>query len=219
MTKDMFTEFANGSHFNHSLWYQPTAGSTGNAVPTPKSNAFHNPSNPDQLSNLGRHWLAGLLHHSVALTALCCPTVNCYRRLHTPWSPGAIEWGFDNRFAAFRVKVGEPQDTYIENRIPSGAANPYLVLAATVAAGLDGVERGLEPPTEMQSVGKLPRFLAETLSALENNEVMKKALGERFISWFLTLKRAEIQLLDGVDVLQQKEDDLEREKELYQFFF
>ena len=111
-------------------------------------NVFSDPEAPYKLSEVCRKWLAGILKHSSALTALCCPTVNCYRRLHIAIAPDKADWGIDARLACCRVKNYSPESTYIEFRLPSGSANPYLVMAATVAAGMDGLnnEYDLVPP-------------------------------------------------------------------------
>ena len=114
---------SSGLHYNHSLW--TLDGKT----------ALFDPSASDQLSDIARYWIGGLIKHSAALTALCSPTVNCYRRLHGPRLPDKANWGLEDRNASFRVKNYSEQGTYFENRIPGGSCNPYLVLAATVAAG------------------------------------------------------------------------------------
>ena len=118
------------------------------------------------------------MHHSNALTALTSPTVNCYRRLHTPWAPDLIDWALDDRSVSIRVKSnGTPRGTYMENRTPSSASNPYLVLAGTIAAGLDGVERQLPLPEERsKELGPLPQSLQEGLEALMKDEVLTLSL-------------------------------------------
>ena len=170
----------NGLHFNHSLWSIDG-----------KQNLFADPSDPDGLSVVARHWVAGLVKHARALSAICCPTVNCYRRLFTPWAPEKANWGIDDRFSSFRVKSQDVTATYVENRLPSGAANPYLVLAATVAAGLDGIANRLECPPErleFTDAVDLPRTLTEALKALQEDSVIVKALSEEFINWFVKVK-------------------------------
>ena len=98
------------------------------------------------------------MKHAGALTALCSPTVNCYRRLHSPWAADKEDWGLDDRFTSFRVKNYSKEATYVENRIPSGSCNPYVVLAATVAAGCSFVRSFVlfPPPLPLSSSLTLP---------------------------------------------------------------
>ena len=119
MTKTLPDERANGLHYNHSVFN--LAG----------YNAFYNPEAADNLSDVARYWMA----NAGALTAICSPTVNCYRRLHQPWAPDCADRGIEDRKTSFRMKAKTEKRTYIENRLPGGSANPYLVLAAIVAAG------------------------------------------------------------------------------------
>ena len=190
----------NGAHFNCSVW--DASGTT---------NLFADPGRPDGFSDFGRHWVAGLLKNADAMTALVCPTVNCYRRLHGPWAPKRFAWGVDDRHATFRVKnMGDPALTWVENRVPSGLANPYLALAANIAAGLDGVLNRLEPPPPGGLEGG-PRVLADledSLKALEASSVMREALGPDFVEYFCCLKReGEIKQLPKSDMAV--EDDVE----------
>lgn len=217
MSKPVLDQAGNGLHFNHSLW---TKRSTADDDP-PTENAFYDADRPDGLSAVARHWLAGLIRHGPALTALCSPTVNCYRRVHTEWAPDRIDWGPDSRFAAFRAKSTDASATYVENRLVSGAANPYLALAATVAAGLDGVVKRLElpPPRRGGPVDdaglSAPDSLPEALRALRDDEVMVAALGDEFVDWFVEAKtQLEIKRL-GDDVDRPIEKDLDV---YYKFF-
>ena len=110
------------AHFNHSLWT------------TDGQNAFSDPRGDQRLSDTARQWISGLVKHAGALTALCSPTVNCFRRLRSLKTRKA-SWGIDDRSVIFRVKNLSHDATYVENRIASAPCNPYLALAATVAAG------------------------------------------------------------------------------------
>jgi glutamine synthetase len=170
-----------GLHFNHSLW------STSES----QKNAMYDEDDPDRLSDVARWWVAGLLKHCNSLMALCCPTVNCYRRLGGSFAPTIVDWAIDDRHATFRVKNYGPKETYVENRMPSGPANPYLVLAATVAAGIDGIVNRLScPPQRVDGQGApLVTSLAKALDVLEADRTMKEALGEEFIRWFVQSKR------------------------------
>ncbi len=161
----------------------------------------------DPLSPLGRHFIAGVLHHSAALCALAAPTVNSYKRLlvgeslsGTTWAPAYIAHGPNNRTALVRTLPGR-----FEWRLPDSAANPYLVTAALIAAGLDGIDRALDPgpacsddlytlPLAMiraRGIGLLPQSLTEAVDALAANEVLHAALGDTLHGEFVRLKRAE----------------------------
>ncbi|XP_005104756.1 glutamine synthetase isoform X2 [Aplysia californica] len=178
MTKVDLNGISSGMHFNHSLW-------TNDGL-----NAFKDPSQPENLSELGRHWLAGLLHHAPGITAMCSPTVNCYRRVGSPWAPTYSNWGVQNRMATYRLKVeGHGRNVYLENRLASAASNPYLVLACTVAAGLDGIKRKLELPKADTNAAVLPNDLDSALTALEADTVLVEALGEDVVKHFVYAKR------------------------------
>ena len=111
---DMRDHCGNGAHFNHSIW--DLEGSR---------NLFRDEKKPDKVSNLALHWVAGLVKNMDAMTALLCPTVNCYRRIEGPWGPNLSTWGVDDRLSTIRVKNFGKTSTYIENRLPSGLVNPY----------------------------------------------------------------------------------------------
>ena len=190
MTKPVISESGciSGMHFSGSLW-------------TGDQNAFHDPQT-DGLSVIGRHWVAGLIRQGAALTALISPTVNCYRLVHTPDR---------GHCGLLRTVAASPCTTYVENRLPSSAANPYIVLAATVAAGIDGIVNRLELPDETET---LPSSLSEALSALEADTVLCGALGGEFITWFLTVKRqVEIAKVDRAK--KEGRDVLQVERQLY----
>jgi len=174
-------EGGTGAHFNHSVWDK-----------NGKKNIFYDPTKKDNVSDFARHWTAGLLKNMNAITAFFCPTVNCYRRMHAVWGPSVEAWGIDDRYSSFRIKNFGPTSTYVENRTPSGLANPYLVMAAVIAAGLDGVESKAELPPQRKDAPtrEVINNLEEALQALEASSVMKKALGEDFIEWFCMIKRS-----------------------------
>jgi len=151
--------------------------------------------------------MAGLLAHAPALCALAAPTVNSYKRLvvgrslsGATWAPAYITYGDNNRSTMVRIPYGR-----IEMRLPDGSCNPYLTTAAIIAAGLDGVERELDPgeghntnlydlsPMELREKGIdiLPQNLHEALLALEKDSVVKGALGEGLANEFLELKHME----------------------------
>jgi glutamine synthetase len=159
------------------------------------------------LSQLGYWFLGGLLEHAPALTAICAPTVNSYKRLvvgrslsGATWAPAYIAYGDNNRTACVRVPYGR-----IEFRLPDGAANPYLATAALAAAGLDGIDRKLDPgdplninlyelsPEEIQArgIGLLPQSLNAAIEALEADQLVQQGIGPDLAAEFIRLKRME----------------------------
>ena len=203
MTKPVVAHDASQLHFNHSLWVGD-------------SNVFHDPEKASRgLSTLGRRWIAGLLTHAAALSALCRPTVNCYRGLVEPLLASKSNWGFEDRKTMLRIVTSSAGKTYVENRLPNGPANPYVVLAATVAAGIDGLVNCLEPPSDTQDHSEpLPSSLSQAVSALEADKVLCDALGEEFVRWFSTVKR-EVEI-EAVNKAREKgRDEMEVERELY----
>lgn len=154
----------------------------------------------DGLSTTGEAFVAGLLEHADSLVALGCPTLNGYKRF-TPgsFSPYTRSWGYNNRTAAVRVPESAP--VRIENRVASAAANPYLVSAGTLAAGLHGIRAELDPdaPVSGDAEGQrppLPRSPEVALRALETDEELVAALGEEFVDVFTTVKRHELDLFN-----------------------
>jgi glutamine synthetase len=163
------------------------------------TNAFTPTAPGAPLSATGLAFLGGLLAHAPATAAFATPTINGYKR-YRPYSlaPERVIWGRENRGAMLRVigGAGDP-GTRIENRIGEPAANPYLYFASQIHAGLDGIERRLDPgPPEdrpYESSGPLlPRSLAEALAALRADTVLGEALGAGFVDYFCRIKEAEI---------------------------
>jgi len=173
-----------------------------------KKNLFEDESDKRGLglSELGYQFAAGLLAHAPALAAICCPTVNSYKRLvvgrsltGATWAPAYICYGNNNRTGMIRGPGGR-----IELRLPDGSANPYLATAAVIAAGLDGVERKLDPgepvvdslydmslaQLKRRGIRVLPQNLKEALDALEKDGVVMGALGD-LAPEFVNLKRME----------------------------
>ena len=162
------------------------------------------------LSDIAKHYMAGILAHAREISAITNPTVNSYKRITTGGDsvPQYATWGLRNRASMIRIPVykpGKQLSTRIELRSPDPMANPYLVNAVTLAAGLDGIERKLELPPEataetlkltdrqMLEAGyaPLPRSLKEALDVFEDSQFMKDALGEHIHSFFLKKKRNE----------------------------
>lgn len=151
------------------------------------------------LSDVGAHWLAGLLAHAPGMTALCTPTVNGYGRFRpNALAPQHIVWGLDNRGAMLRVVggAGDPA-TRIENRIGEPAANPYLCMASQIHAGLDGLLRGLEPPPAVNTPyaadqARLPDHLGHALTELRQDAGMVEGFGDAVVQHFCRVKQSEI---------------------------
>ncbi len=152
------------------------------------------------LSDIGQHYLAGLLDHARALTLFCTPTVNGYARFRpNALAPQSVHWGRDNRGAMLRV-IGACGDagTRIENRLGEAAANPYLCLAAQIEAGLDGIRRQLRPPKATQdpygdAAARLPATLGDAIDAALADQVLQAGLGPEVLAWYAQLKRQEFQ--------------------------
>jgi glutamine synthetase len=182
----------NGCHAHFSLWDK-----------TGKKNIFQDAKGELGLSKLAYHFLGGVLAEASALTAITNPTVNSYKRINAPvttsgatWSPNTISYTGNNRTHMVRI----PDSDRFELRLPDGAANPYLLPAAMLAAGLSGIAGKTNPGKRLDTnmyetrdakVKRLPQTLNEALNLLEASGVMRKALGEEFIESYLKLKRAE----------------------------
>jgi glutamine synthetase len=207
-------ELANEMGLVCSFMPKPFANRPGNgmhmhlSLGDGKRNLFSDKADPRglELSPMAYHFLGGLLAHAPALTALCAPTINSYKRLvvgrsltGATWAPAYISYGDNNRSTMVRIPKGR-----LELRLPDGACNPYLATAAVIAAGLDGIERELDPGiprnvnlydwSEAQlkeaGIGLLPQNLNAALDALDGDAVIKGALGP-VADEFLKLKRME----------------------------
>jgi glutamine synthetase len=161
------------------------------------TNAFM--SEEDDLSELGKRYLAGLLAHARGAAALSTPTVNGYKR-YRPYSlaPDRVVWGKENRGALLRVVGGRGDPgTRIENRAGEPAANPYLYFASQIYCGLDGIatKMALAPSADTPYEAKaelLPRTLEEALQCLRKDEVLRKGLGATFVDYYCSIKEAEV---------------------------
>jgi glutamine synthetase len=179
--------FPSGWHLHESLISRETGG-----------NAFA--SQDAELSAVGRSYLAGLLEHALPMAPFATPTVNGYKRFR-PYSfaPDRVCWGVENRGTLIRVQ-GAPGDanSHLEDRIGEPAANPYLYMAADIAAGLDGIRRGLEPPPPVEAdpyvaeAPMLPVSLSDALQSLEKDSFYRQAFGDVFVDYLLQMKRAEL---------------------------
>ncbi len=172
-------------------------------------NAFHEAGAEYQLSKTARQFIAGLLKHAAEITAVTNQWVNSYKRL---WggaeAPAYVSWGHNNRSALIRVpmyKPGKGQSTRVEYRAMDSACNPYLAFAMLLAAGLKGIEQGLDLPdgaddnvwsltdSERRAMGitRLPESLDQAISIMEDSELVAETLGEGIFDFFLRNKRQE----------------------------
>lgn len=201
MPKPFANQPGSGMHFHLSLW----DGDGENARCLFEERAGGVVKNG--VSRLGEHFIAGVLAHSAALCAIAAPTVNSYKRLvvgeslsGTTWAPAYVAHGPNNRTAVVRTLPGR-----FEWRLPDASANPYLATAAVIAAGLDGIDRKLDPGPactddlfdlslaviRQRGIDVLPQDLNEAVGALRGDEVIRGALGETLAEQFLLLKSAE----------------------------
>jgi glutamine synthetase len=181
----------NGCHMHVSMWRG-------------EDNAFVAGNDPTSLSQLGLNFIGGIINSADALAAILNPSVNSYKRINAPrtlsgatWAPNSVTWTGNNRTHMIRV----PEGDRFELRLADGATNPYLMPAAVLAAGLDGIDNDRDPGkrldinmyTEGHKVGdvkKLPLNLLDALRALEASEVLTAALGD-FVPAYLKLKHSE----------------------------
>lgn len=189
-----FDGATNGCHIHVSLWDD--------------GNRFYD-RRDGGLSDVGESFVAGVLDHAPALTALTAPTANSYARLRPQHGAAAyVCWGPGNREALVRVPLPDPDDpegsTRIEYRAADNTCNPYLALLGLLVAGRDGIERDLEPPEPLRtdpatlseterdegSVERLPRTLGEALEELAADQVLRDGLGEALVESYLSVKRS-----------------------------
>jgi glutamine synthetase len=217
--KPVLDQAGNGCHIHWSVWDE--AG---------ERNLFYDPAGPHQLSQLGYHFIAGVLAHVPGLLALTAPSYNSYHRLQPHfWSSAFTAWGPDNREAAVRIASGmwghEATSVNLELKASDPSNNPYLALGGLIAAGLDGVARELEPgdPTLIdpgnfsdeerakRGIERFPEGLSEALDALEADEVLMEALGSELSRSYLAVKRSEYEAFAAEDL------DFEIAHHIYKF--
>ena len=187
----------NGGHVHFSLW-------------DGDDNRFHDGSRDDRLSDEARSFIAGVLEHLPGLCGLTAPSFNSYHRIVPQYWAGAfVCWGHDNREAPVRVpsvfRGMEQASTNAELKACDASCNPYLALAGLIVAGLDGLERGLEPPEPVEvdpatiaederarrGIARLPATQAEALDALAADRVLVDALGPTLAQSYLAVRRSE----------------------------
>ncbi|MFI0543246.1 glutamine synthetase family protein [Streptomyces sp. WSLK1-3] len=182
---------AGGSGFHLHLSCQDAEG----------GNAFDDPTGSHGLSATARHAVAGILAHAPALAALANPTVNSYKRFGPDTlAPWLIDWGLDNRSAMVRVPPERGSGSRLELRLGDAGANPYLLIAGTLASALLGIQAGEEPPAPLEGYGYdtaraavLPLDLTAALDALEADTALTELLGKDFTTSYLTYKRNEVE--------------------------
>ena len=167
-------------------------------------------------SDVFRQFLAGWIRYGRELALFLAPAINSYKRyVANSWAPTSLAWGHDNRSCGFRV-VGHGTSQRVETRIPGGDVNPYLAFAALIAAGLRGIEEGLElPPAHVGSaydadVERFPSSLREAVAALEGSTMLREALGDDVVDHYLHYGRTEQRLFDEVVTCYERERMFER---------
>ena len=197
MPKPFTNLTGNGAHLHMSLWDEEN-----------QENLFLEQEDRNGLSQLAYWFMGGILKHAKALAVVADPLVNSYKRLISgaprsgaTWAPVYITYGGSNRTQMIRI----PAPGRIENRSADGAANPYLVMAAMLAAGLDGIDNKIDPgkrnddnlyevsadELRRREIGVLPRSLKEAVDCLEADEVIKQALGSEYADYYIKVKNEE----------------------------
>lgn len=192
-------------------WSQKYPGCSGHihqSLSDGKTNLFFDAKSPRKMSKLFESYLAGQVAHLMEFAPMFWPTINSYKRLVDGfWAPVKPTWGMDNRTASFRVIAGSPKATRLETRCPGADVNPYLAMAATLAAGLDGVEKGFKltaPPITgtnegAENIPRAPRTLIETTRSFKQSDTARDWLGDDFVDHFAATRDWEWrQWLDGV---------------------
>ena len=193
MPKPVFGINGSGMHTNMSLFKDG-------------KNAFYDESDPLKLSKTAYNFIAGLLHHVKGMVAITNPLVNSYKRLVPGYeAPCYIAWSARNRSALIRIPAARGQATRVELRCPDPSCNPYLALAVCLAAGLDGIEKDMTPPAEIndnifamdaatraaRGIDSLPGSLSDAVDALEADELIAGTLGDHVLKNYVAGKRKE----------------------------
>ena len=157
-------------------------------------NVFYDPDSEDGLSSDAYAFLAGILKHIKGMTAFCNPLVNSYKRLTTGFeAPSQIYWSKSERASLVKIPFQRGQETRIELRSPDGAANPYVVFALCLAAGLEGIEKQMKPQKEgrTEETELLPSNLSEALKSMKEDPLLEEILGQRFLKIYNQAKEKE----------------------------
>lgn len=183
-----------------SAQYPGCSGHCHQSLSDGRKNLFHDAKGRHAMSVHFEQYLAGQLATLLEFAPMFWPTVNSYKRLVDGfWAPVKPTWGLDNRTASFRVIAGSPKSTRLETRCPGADINPYLAVAACIAAGLDGIERKLSlstPPIEgtnrgAEDVPRAPRTLIETTRAFRQSERARDWFGDDFVDHFAATREWE----------------------------
>jgi glutamine synthetase len=196
MAKYSMGEAGSSFHLHSSLWDEKG-----------KKSLMWDEQGTHHFSETFRHYLGGLMDTAHEMAWMFAPFVNSYKRYQLgSWAPTAIVWGHDNRTCGFRI-VGEHSSFRVESRIPGADANPYLAFAATIAAGLHGLENEIEPPEmfrgnayEAKDVPRVPSSLHEAVEAFEGSEVARKGFGDFVFEHLLNVARQEQVIFDNTVV-------------------
>jgi glutamine synthetase len=189
MTKPFTDASACGAHTHVSLVSKESG-----------QNAFLDSNDTYGLSQAAYYFTKGMLKHANAAMALMAPTPNCYHRfVPHHFAPSNISWGLEDRSAMIRAKNSYDHRTHLENRLPTALSNPYLDIAAILAAGTLGLQEAEMPPEPMQDLAEsysefepLPSTLDEALDALESDQSFRTILGDEFVEVYTTIKRSEL---------------------------
>jgi glutamine synthetase len=191
-----------------SAQYPGCSGHVHQSLSDGKRNHFYDAKGTHGMSKLFESYLAGQIAVAMQFAPMFWPTINSYKRLVDGfWAPVKPTWGVDNRTASFRVISGSPKSTRLETRCPGADVNPYLAMAAVIAAGLHGVEKGLKlstPPITgtnkgAENIPRAPRTLIETTRIFRESDVARECFGDDFVDHFAATREWEWrQWLDGV---------------------
>lgn len=191
-----------------SARYPGCSGHIHQSLSDGKANLFHDGNASRKMSALFESYVAGQVACLLEFAPMFWPTINSYKRLVDGfWAPVKPTWGIDNRTASFRVLAGSPKSTRLETRCPGADVNPYLAMAAVIAAGLHGVEQNLKltmPPVTgtnegAENVPRAPRTLIETTRIFRDSQIARDWLGDTFVDHFAATRDWEWrQWLDGV---------------------
>jgi glutamine synthetase len=194
-------------HLHSSLW-----DAAGRPV-------FWDERQPLGMSDMFQHYLAGQLAYTNELMYFYAPFVNSYKRYREgTFAPIRLAWGHDNRTCGLRV-IGEHGSLRVENRVPGADANPYLGFAATIAAGIAGIQRGLDLPEMFtgdayesggRQVARVPGALYEAIRGLEQSQLAREAFGERVVAHYLNAAREEQAAFDRAVTCWELERNFER---------
>ena len=188
--------------------YPGCSGHIHQSLSDGKKNLFADAKGRHGMSKMFESYLAGQVAHLMEFAPMFWPTINSYKRLVDGfWAPVKPTWGVDNRTASFRVIAGSPKSTRLETRCPGADVNPYLAMAAVIAAGLDGVEKGMKLTAPAihgtnggaENIPRAPRTLIETTRNFQQSKVARDWLGDTFVDHFAPTREWEWrQWLDGV---------------------